>query len=143
MSLFGFEVWTNGSITPEKASIEAAGILQKFFSMLHLGLGNDGAGMIDDIVLPQGSEPAAVDGVMLRSIKDLELSIRSENCLLRGGVQTIGDLMSRTRAELLKIRNLGKISLREIEEKLEPFGLSIKKEEPEDEEDILKEDEAR
>ena len=58
-------------------------------------------------------------------------------------VQTIGDLMGRTRAELLKIRNLGKISLREIEEKLEPFGLSIKGEEPEDEEDILKEDEAR
>jgi len=136
------EIWTNGSITPEKAAIDASGILQRFFSMLHHGLGNDEAGLDVDAVLPQGPEPTAVDGVMLRSIKDLELSIRSENCLLRGGVQTIGDLMSRTKAELLKIRNLGKISLREIEEKLDPFGLSIKGEEPE-EEDIFKEDEAR
>jgi DNA-directed RNA polymerase subunit alpha len=62
---------------------------------------------------------------MVRPIKDLELSIRSENCLLRGGVQTIGDLVSRGRTELLKIRNLGKISLREIEEKLEKFGLTL------------------
>ncbi len=138
------EIWTNGSVTPEHAAIEASGILQKFFSMLYQGLGVDESGSIDVPGLPQGQEPAAVDGVLLRSIKDLELSIRSENCLLRGGIQTIGDLMSRTKAELLKIRNLGKISLREIEEKLEPFGLNIKGEESEeDEEDILEEDEAR
>jgi DNA-directed RNA polymerase subunit alpha len=78
----------------------------------------------------------------MRSIKDLELSIRSENCLLRGGVQTIGDLMSRSRSELLKIRTLGKISLREIEEKLEPFGLDISGDDHSSEEK-MKEDEAR
>ncbi|MDO9509013.1 MAG: DNA-directed RNA polymerase subunit alpha [Thermovirgaceae bacterium] len=138
------EIWTNGSVTPERAAIEASGILQRFFSMLYQGLGEDESGINGEIDIPPGSEPAAVDGDLLRSIKDLELSIRSENCLLRGGVQTFGDLMCRTKAELLKIRNLGKISLREIEEKLEPFGLNIKGEEPEeDEDDILKEDEAR
>lgn len=137
------EIWTNGSITPESAAIEASGILQRFFSMLHLGLGNEGIGLDDGALLSQAPEPTEVDAVMIRSIKDLELSIRSENCLLRGGVQTLGDLVCKTKPELLKIRNLGKISLREIEEKLEPFGLSFKGEEPEDEDDISKEDEAR
>lgn len=137
------EVWTNGSITPEKAAMDASGILYRFFSMLNKGLGEGDPGDEETVFPVQDAEAAEVDGVMARSIKDLELSIRSENCLLRGGVQTIGDLMSRTKAELLKIRNLGKISLREIEEKLEPFGLSIKGEDPGDDEEILKEDETR
>ena len=58
-------------------------------------------------------------------MRDLELSVRSENCLMRGGVHFIGDLISRSRADLLKIRNLGKISLREIEEKLTKFDLTL------------------
>ena len=62
---------------------------------------------------------------MARPIRDLELSIRSENCLLRAGIRTIGDLIQYSRDDLLKIRNLGKISLKEIEEKLQAFGLSL------------------
>jgi len=69
------------------------------------------------------------DTILARGIKDLELSVRSENCLLRGGVHTIGDLVSKSRSELMKIRNLGKISLREIEEKLEKFSISLPGEE--------------
>ena len=57
-------------------------------------------------------------------VRDLELSVRSENCLLRGGVHVIGELISRTRKIFSKIRNLGKISLREIEEKLAKFDLT-------------------
>ena len=59
---------------------------------------------------------------------ELELSIRSENCLLRGGIHTIGDLLSKNKEDLLKIRNLGKISLREIEEKVEKLGIELKNE---------------
>jgi DNA-directed RNA polymerase subunit alpha len=137
------EVWTNGSVAPDRAAIEAAGILQRSFSMLVQGLGTEETGTAAETDRSDPTlENTDVDGVFLRSIKDLELSIRSENCLLRGGVQTIGDLMSRSRAELLKIRNLGKISLREIEEKLEPFGLTITGEDNSPE-DKLKEDEAR
>jgi len=136
------EIWTNGSVSPEEAATEASGILQHFFAMLVQGLGSDEQGGWAGQIQQPDPEPVTDDGALKRPIKDLELSIRSENCLLRGGIQTIGDLIGRNKAELLKIRNLGKISLREIEEKLDPFGLSIKGEEPEDEDD-LKEDEAR
>jgi DNA-directed RNA polymerase subunit alpha len=71
-------------------------------------------------------------------VRELELSIRSENCLLRGGIHTIGDLLTRTRDDLLKIRNLGKISLREIEERLEKQGLRLSTEKSE--EKAVKED---
>ena len=66
-------------------------------------------------------------------IHDLELSIRSENCLLRGGIQTIGELLSKSREELLKIRNLGKISLKEILDRLEVLGYELKPSEPDSE----------
>jgi DNA-directed RNA polymerase subunit alpha len=56
----------------------------------------------------------------------LELSIRSENCLLRGGIQTIGDLLQKSRDDLLKIRNLGRKSLNEIEEKIASCGYTLK-----------------
>ena len=81
--------------------------------------------------LHEGKIAGPVDGdsVLSRAIKDLELSVRSENCLLRGGVHTIGDLVSKSRSELMKIRNLGKISLREIEEKLEKFSITLPGEE--------------
>ncbi|MEG1800047.1 MAG: DNA-directed RNA polymerase subunit alpha C-terminal domain-containing protein, partial [Synergistaceae bacterium] len=69
--------------------------------------------------------PMGENSIYARPVRDLELSVRSENCLLRGGVHIIGELVSRTRDDLLKIRNLGKISLREIEEKLSKFGLHL------------------
>lgn len=137
------EVWTNGSIAPEKAVTEAASILQRSFGMVVQGLSKDESEGTDNTDSDgSAGDKSDADGILMRSIKDLELSIRSENCLLRGGVQTIGDLMSRSRSELLKIRNLGKISLREIEEKLEPFGLDISGDDHSSEEKI-KEDEAR
>jgi len=129
------DVWTNGAVDPESAVTEAAGILQGYFGRI-----------IDDLQKTSEAEPEREleetissgkpetvgeeagleeNALLARPIKDLELSIRSENCLLRGGVQTIGDLVSRGKAELLKIRNLGKVSLKEIEEKLEKFGLTI------------------
>ena len=69
--------------------------------------------------------PMGENSIYSRPVRDLELSVRSENCLLRGGVHVIGELVSRTREDLLKIRNLGKISLREIEEKLAKFDLNL------------------
>jgi DNA-directed RNA polymerase subunit alpha len=70
-----------------------------------------------------------------RPVRDLDLSVRSENCLMRGGVHYIGELVSRSRSDLLKIRNLGKISLREIEEKLTKFDLTLSGDVDEDGED--------
>ena len=63
---------------------------------------------------------------MNHPVHELELSIRSENCLLRGGIHSIGDLLQKSRDDLLKIRNLGKISLKEIGEKLDDVGLKLR-----------------
>lgn len=127
------QIWTNGVHTPEEALCEASRILKGYFGDI-----------VDDIIKlnpaePRGAEADAAepsqeapaekaadeDDIMSRPVKDLELSMRSENCLLRGGIHTVGDLMSKTREELLKIRNLGKISLKEIEEKKEKLLSSI------------------
>jgi DNA-directed RNA polymerase subunit alpha len=123
------EIWTNGVVTPEEAVAESSQILKGYFSQVASDLGRpvtvesaqEPEGESDEIATPLGEE----DAFLARPVRDLELSIRSENCLLRGGILTIGDLVGRSRDDLLKIRNLGKISLREIEEKLEKAGLSL------------------
>jgi DNA-directed RNA polymerase subunit alpha len=134
------EIWTNGVVTPEEAVRQASAILKEYFhtivaafspddsdvlTELHSGdvAKNPDKGMSDASVknfLKLGDNPAYA-----RPVRDLELSVRSENCLMRGGVHYIGELVARSRADLLKIRNLGKISLREIEEKLTKFDLSL------------------
>jgi DNA-directed RNA polymerase subunit alpha len=120
------ELWTNETVEPAKAFLEAVKILNQYF-------GHIASLLLKEPVSPVAAEvPEAVveavaeeDPILSRPIRDLELSIRSENCLLRAGVRTIGDLVQYTRDDLLKIRNLGKISLKEIEEKLDIFGLSL------------------
>ena len=124
------EVWTNGAVKPEDAVKEAAELAQGYFAQI--------AEMI--LKAPQKNRPVdepepdkPVEGEnteeelehLKHSIHELELSIRSENCLLRGGIQTIGDLLQKSREDLLKIRNLGRKSLREIEEKLTTFGYAL------------------
>ncbi|PIE54741.1 MAG: DNA-directed RNA polymerase subunit alpha [Dethiosulfovibrio peptidovorans] len=136
------DVETDGVVSPDVAVAEAAKLLRKYFTIV-----------VDEIQKrhPSGSPELVVAGLtdsdeglseedgedegnvlFSRAVRDLELSIRSENCLLRGGIYTIGDLISRGKDDLLKIRNLGKISLREIEEKLENMGLSLQKDNLED-----------
>lgn len=130
------EIWTNGVLSPGEAVGEAAKILRERFSLIYVSLtGNADEGIEAFQGLPGGNVSEEVeqseeweDAFLSRPIRDLELSIRSENCLLRGGIQTVGDLLQRSREELLKIRNLGKISLKEIEEKIEKHGYSMSSE---------------
>ena len=121
------EVWTNGAVSPEEAVKEAARIAQNYFGQIADTVNTapqksrqaeNETPDIMDIVDVSGGE----DEQLGQSIHALELSIRSENCLLRGGIQTIGDLLRKSRDDLLKIRNLGRKSLNEIEEKLKTFG---------------------
>jgi DNA-directed RNA polymerase subunit alpha len=97
---------------------------------------------LDEIQASSDSESDASseeqDMLLARPVRELELSIRSENCLLRGGIHTIGDLLSKSRDDLLKIRNLGKISLREIEEKIFKLGLQLRSDKVE--ENLMKEE---
>ncbi len=140
------ELWTNGVVDPEQAIAESALILRDYFGSMAEKLGSEG--LLSEAAVSEEEESASggaeegaetpltgPDAILARPVRDLELSIRSENCLLRGGILTIGDLVGRNREDLLKIRNLGKISLREIQEKLEKFELSLKEEEPETKEE--------
>ncbi|MDO4987927.1 MAG: DNA-directed RNA polymerase subunit alpha [Synergistes sp.] len=131
------EIWTNGVVSPEEAVVQAAKILKGYYASVVGALGDGGDTEFDEAVKKRdasqalsadknGFMPYDSENVFLsRPVKDLELSVRSENCLLRGGVHRIGDLVVKTRDELLKIRNLGRISLREIEEKLSKFDLHL------------------
>lgn len=125
---------TNGVVKPDIAVGEAAKLLREYFGIIleELRKLNPDDGRLTDpdtpgvgTPEPGGNGPAGDSGLYSKPVKDLELTIRSENCLLRGGIHTIGDLISRSKDDLLKIRNLGKISLREIEDKLEKIGLKL------------------
>ncbi len=137
------EVWTNKVHSPEATVREASSILRSYYDnfvedmeKIHPA-GKAEAETSDEVLSDDEGEGAAAAGAasnnfLSRPVRDLELSIRSENCLLRGGIHTIGDLLSKNREDLLKIRNLGKISLREIEDKMEKLGSVLTTEKSED-----------
>jgi DNA-directed RNA polymerase subunit alpha len=111
------ELETNGTVDPEEAIREAAGILHK---------------QLEPFVDLQGTEEASgaekgpeIDPILLRPVDDLELTVRSANCLKAENIYYIGDLIQRTEVELLKTPNLGKKSLTEIKDVLASHGLSL------------------
>ena len=128
------ELWTNGIVTPEAAVCEAAHIIRTYFGYVVADLeqksdtevGLRGPALAEQDLLPIRKISGGESEFLSRPVRDLELSIRSENCLLRGGIHTIGDLLHKTKDDLLKIRNLGKISLKEIGEKLDNAGLKLR-----------------
>lgn len=111
------DVETNGAIEPEEAVRRAANVLADQLSVF-----------VDLKGKEQGEGQAAeqeIDPVLLRPIDDLELTVRSANCLKAEGIYYIGDLIQRTEVELLKTPNLGKKSLTEIKDVLAGHGLSL------------------
>ena len=115
------EVWTNGSMSPKDALLYASNILQR-----HLDLFVNYGSLPDE---PEDEEPAAVNEELQEklktSISELELSVRSANCLREAKIKTIGDLVEKSPQELLKYRNFGKKSLAEIDELLHSMGLQL------------------
>ena len=129
------DVWTNGIVAPDAAVCEAAQIIRTYFGhvVADLEQKSDEEVAADQILPTTEAEAGAMRKIssgesefLSRPVRDLELSIRSENCLLRGGIHTIGDLLQKSRDDLLKIRNLGKISLKEIGDKLDSAGLKLR-----------------
>jgi len=124
------EIWTNGTITPEMALVEAAKILRKhvnpFVQYFELGEETATASQISDEV---ESEEQAVNEELAQKlampIQELELSVRAGNCLESAKTETVAQLVKMTEADLLKIRSFGKTSLREIKRKLADIGLSL------------------
>jgi len=119
------EIWTNGTITPEMAMVEAAKILRKhlnpFVQYFEVG----------EQIVESGTAEAQqdVDTELQRKLNmsahELELSVRANNCLEAAKVELVGQLVQMTEADLLKIRSFGKTSLREVKRKLQDMGLSL------------------
>lgn len=115
------EVWTNGSMSPQDAVALSSRILighfEEFLKLQEL---------TRDINIIKEEVETPVDDIGDRAIEELDLSVRSYNCLKRAGIQTIRELVQRSEEEMMKVRNLGKKSLKEIKDKLQAMGLGFR-----------------
>ncbi|MBQ2111104.1 MAG: DNA-directed RNA polymerase subunit alpha [Clostridia bacterium] len=115
------EVWTSGTIRPE----EAVGIAAKIM-FDHLALFSNLTDGVQSVEMNGENEGEAKDKVLDMLIEELDLSVRSYNCLKRAGINTIAELIERDEDEMMKVRNLGKKSLEEVQQKLAVLGLSLR-----------------
>ena len=114
------EIWTDGSITPEEGVSIGAKIMEEHLKLF--------IGLIDsteEIEIMTDKEEDTKDKVLEMSIEELELSVRSFNCLKRAGINTVQELTLKTEDEMIKIRNLGRKSLDEVKNKLAEMGLGF------------------
>lgn len=118
------EVWTDGTIAPEEAISSSAKILNDHLK-LFIGLTEE----ISDEVTMVEKEEETRDKILEMAIEELDLSVRSYNCLKRAGINTVEELTQRTEEDMMKVRNLGKKSLEEVTQKLSELGLSLRKSE--------------
>ena len=118
------EVWTDGSLKPYEALSIAAKVMTG-----HLELFIDLSETAKNTQVMVEKEESKKEKVLEMSIEDLELSVRSFNCLKRAAISTVEDLTNKTEADMMKVRNLGKKSLDEVKNKLHALGLDFAKEE--------------
>ncbi len=115
------EVWTDGSLTPEEAVAHAAKILKDQLSIFVTFEEEE-----EEMSYPEDEEQKeAFNENLLRSVDELELSVRSANCLKHANIKLIGDLVQKTEAEILATKNFGRKSLNEIKEILTEMGLNL------------------
>jgi len=117
-----YHLWTNGGVTPENAMAYAAKILKEYFKPF--------CSFDDDVIRPIKDEEEPEERFrenphLARSVNELELSVRSINCLQNAKIDTIGDLVQKTEAEMLKTKNFGRKSLQEIKSVLASMGLTL------------------
>lgn len=115
------EVWTNGTISPDDAVSYGAKLLNE-----HLALFIDLSDNAKNTEILVEKEEGKKEKVLEMSIEELDLSVRSYNCLKRAGINTVEDLACKTEEEMMKVRNLGKKSLEEVLNKLAELGLALK-----------------
>jgi DNA-directed RNA polymerase subunit alpha len=124
------ELWTNGTLTPEMALVEASKILRKHLNpfVQYFELGSDVASD-EALALMRDANKAQMDPEVEQklnmTIQELDLSVRANNCLESAKIQTVRDLVKKTDADLLKVRSFGKTSLREVKRKHADMGLSL------------------
>lgn len=113
------QVWTNGAVNPKEAVSDAALILRDHF----LVFARQDEDFTEDE--PGVITPGEANHWLVKSVEELELSVRANNCLRNANITTIGELVQRTEAELMKTKNFGKKSLQEIKDELARIGLSL------------------
>ncbi|MCL6561172.1 MAG: DNA-directed RNA polymerase subunit alpha [Firmicutes bacterium] len=117
------EVWTDGSIKPDEATSLSAKILNEHLR-LFIGLTET----VSDVEIMVEKEEEQKDKILEMTIEELDLSVRSYNCLKRAGINSVEELIQRNEDDMMKVRNLGKKSLEEVINKLHELGLSLRKE---------------
>ena len=113
------EVWTDGTVSPEDAVAYAAKIVKE---QLTIFINFDEP---EEVLAPLADEPEPLNPNLFKSVDELELSVRSANCLQNAQIRFIGELVQKTEAEMLKTKNFGRKSLNEIKEVLGGMGLSL------------------
>ncbi len=119
------EVWTNGTVSAKEAVAQSAQVLIDHLN-LFVGLSDEeiGSTMVE-------KENTSKEKNLEKIIEDLDLSVRSFNCLKRAGIHTVGHLTQKTEADMMKVRNLGRKSLEEVINKLSSMGLALKSDDDE------------
>ena len=118
------EIWTNGTVTPEMALVEAAKIMRKHLNpfVMYFELGQETAS-------EQAAAAARVDEELIRKLQmpvsELDLSVRANNCLESAKAATVAELVAYAESDLMKVRSFGKTSLREVKRKLSDLGLEL------------------
>ena len=116
------DVWTKGTITPEEAVSLAAKVLSEHLKTF-IDISDKGR---EAVIIEQKPEIGSTEAVREINIDELELSVRSYNCLKRAGINTVGELVNKTADDMMKVRNLGRKSLDEVLAKLKELGLSLR-----------------
>ena len=117
------EIWTNGTIKIDEAiSLSAKILIEHFKLFMSLGVATN------DVEIMIEKEEDKKEKVLEMTVEELDLSVRSYNCLKRAGIQTVQDLASKSEDDMIKVRNLGKKSLKEVIDKIKDMGLKFRDE---------------
>ena len=119
------EIWTDGSVTPKKALSQAASVVIEHMNIFILEKEDEGMEFEKSNVAASAGAAPALNANLLKSVNELELSVRSYNCLKNANIKTIADLVQKTENEMLKTKNFGRKSLNEIKEILTVMGLHL------------------
>jgi DNA-directed RNA polymerase subunit alpha len=117
------EVWTDGSVNPKDALSEAASILISELRLFE-GLTEENRERVIDREVVETSDNDNLE----MTIEELDLSVRSYNCLKRAGIHSVQELIAKSEDDMMKVRNLGRKSLEEVQEKLAELGLALRSE---------------
>jgi DNA-directed RNA polymerase subunit alpha len=120
------EVWTDGSVMPDEAVNMASSIMIDYLKLFQTGDYSQSGIKVVGGSEPEGEEPKK-EGPGAMSIDDLDLSVRSNNCLRRAGINTVEELTQKSEEDMMKVRNLGRKSLDEVKKKLADLGMSLRK----------------